>query len=226
MLVPDGRAEHPFVVEASRLTVLALETGQPERFIWIDESGVVARVGSRPAHPGVRRKHNLWIPPSTGWSALHPHALRLVADVLLLLNLAERGGHPSDRDRRLQKTHRNDLPPWLAGERSPLDPARTVGMALTSEPVSNCTAGCPFELCPYPPKNEGSYRVELSEAVCRRQQALVREGWGRRRAAPWQEALPGDLRRFWKQMGQRAQPSELDHESGSERAKSRAPRGP
>jgi hypothetical protein len=225
-VVPDGRTEHPFVVEASRLTVLALETGQPERFIWIDESGVVARVGSRPARPGVRRKHNLWIPPSTGWSALHPRALRLVADVLLLLNLAERGGRPDDRDRRLQKTHRNDLPPCLAGDRGPLDPARTVGMAVTSEPGSNCTAGCPFELCPYPPKSEGSYRVELSEAFCRRQQALVREGWGRRRAAPWQEALPGDLRRFWKQMGQRAQPSELDHEPGSERAQGRARRGP
>jgi NACHT domain len=215
---PGGGPEHPFVAEASRLVVWALETGQPERFIWIDESGVVARVGSRPASPDVRRKHNLWIPPSTGWTALHPRALRLVADVLLLLNLAERGGRPSDRERRLQRTNQNDLPPCLAGERDPLDPSRTVGMTTTSEPGSNCKPGCRFELCPYPPKSEGSYRVELSEAFCRSQQALFKRTWVRR-AAPWQEALPRDLRRFWKQMGQRAQPGELNHEPDGEYAR-------
>jgi hypothetical protein len=139
--VPGGGLEHPFVAEARTLVVWALETGQPERFIWIDESGVVARVGSRPASADVRRKHNLWIPPSTGWTALHPRALRLVADVLLLLNLAERGGRPGDRERRLQRTNRNDLPPCLAGKRDPLDPSRT---------GSNCEPGCQFELCPYP----------------------------------------------------------------------------
>jgi hypothetical protein len=205
-----GGPEHPFVAEAGILTVWALETGQPERFIWIDESGIVARVGSRPAGPHVWRKHNLWIPPSTGWTALHPRALRLVADVLLLLNLAERRGRPGDRDRRLQRTNRNDLPPCLAGEREPLDPSRTVGMIATAEPGSNCQPGCPFELCPYPPKSEGSYRVELSEAFCRHQQALAGSGSVRRRTAPWQEVLPSDLRRFWRQMGQRAQPLDPD----------------
>jgi hypothetical protein len=221
--VPGGGPEHPFVAEARMLVVWALETGQPERFIWIDESGVVARVGSRPASPDVRRKHNLWIPPSTGWTALHPRALRLVADVLLLLNLAERGGRPSDRERRLQRTNRNDLPPCLARERDPLDPSRTVGMTASSEPGSNCKPGCRFELCPYPPKSEGSYRVELSEAFCRSQQALFKRTWVRR-AAPWQEALPRDLRGFWKQMGQRTQPGELNHEHDGERAR-RARRG-
>jgi hypothetical protein len=217
----SGRGpEHPFVAEASRLVVWALETGQPERFIWIDESGVVARVGSRPASPDVRRKHNLWIPPSTGWTALHPRALRLVADVLLLLNLAERGGRPGDRERRLQRTDRNELPPCLVGERDPLDPSRTVGMATTSEPGSNCKPGCRFELCPYPPRSEGSYRVELSEAFCRSQQALFKRTWVGR-AAPWQEALPRDLRRFWKQLGQRAQP-ELHPEHDGEYARRRA----
>jgi hypothetical protein len=218
-----GRAEHPFVVEARKLAVWAMETGQPERFIWIDESGVVAKIGSRPANPGSPRKHNLWIPPSTGWTALHPRAQKLVADVLLLLNLAERG-EPSDRNRRLQRTSRPDLPPCLAGNRSPLDPTRTVGMAATSEPGSNCRRGCAFELCPYPPKGEENYRTELSEAFCRRQHALMAGGSIRRRAAPWQEALPGDLRQFWKQMGQRSQPSEDDHNHGPERADRRARR--
>jgi hypothetical protein len=220
----DGRPEHPFVVEARKLAVWALETGQPERFIWIDESGVLARVGSRPANPGSRRKHNLWIPPSTGWTALHPRAQQLAADVLLLLNLAERGVRASDRTRRLQHTDRPDLPPCLAGERSPLDPTRTVGTAATSEPGSHCKHGCPFELCPYPPKGQRSYRVELSEAFCRRQHSLVSGGSVRRKAAPWQGALPGDLRQFWRQMAHRAHRVEVDREHSGQRGRSRARR--
>jgi hypothetical protein len=214
LTLPDGQAEHPFVLEARRLAMWALHTEQPERFIWIDESGIVGRVGSRPANPGSRRKHNLWIPPSTGWTALHPRAQQLVADVLLLLNLAERGD-PTQREKRLRRTNRNRLPPCLAGDRSPLDASRTVGMARSSEPGSNCKDGCPFELCPYPPRGEQSYRVELSEAFCHRQQALMNGTGVRRRAAPWQGTLPGELRRFWKQMAQRAHPAveqELDPE--------------
>jgi hypothetical protein len=223
--LPASRQEHPFVAEARTLAVRALERGQPERFIWIDESGVLARVGSAPARPGSQRKHNLWIPPSTGWTALHPRAQQLVADVLLLLNLAERG-EPSDRNRRLQRTNQNDLPPCLAGDRSPLDPTRTVGMAVPSEPGSNCKHGCVFELCPYPPRGEAPYRVELSEAFCRRQQVLLNGGSVRRRAAPWQGALPGGLRRFWRQMGQRAQPPEVDGEWDGEQGRRRARRAP
>ena len=219
-----GVPEHPFVAEASKLAVLALETGQPERFIWIDESAVAAKIGSRPANPAAPRKHNLWIPPSTGWTALHPRAQQLLADVLLLLNLAERGIHPGDRTRRLHRTDRNDLPPCLAGARKPLDPTRTVGMAQNSEPGSNCKHGCHFELCPYPPKGEVSYRIELSEAFCRRQQTLVSGASLRRRAAAWQQTVPGDLRQFWRQMGQRAQPTEIDGEDLAERLLGRRPR--
>jgi hypothetical protein len=198
---PDGGPEHPFVLEARKLAAWALETGQPERFIWIDESGILARVGSWSAGLTSRRKHNLWIPPSAGWTALHPRAQQLVADVLLLLNLAERGPRPSDRTARLRRTDRDHLPPCLVGDRTPLDPTRTVGTAASSMPGSHCQPGCLFELCPYPPKGEKSYRVELSEAFCRRQQALVSRGAVRRKTAPWQEALPGELRRFWAQMG-------------------------
>jgi hypothetical protein len=219
--LPGSRHEHPFVVEASKLAVLALETGQPERFIWIDESGVAARIGSRPANPRASRKHSLWIPPSTGWTALYPRAQQLVADVLLLLNLAERGARPSERNRRLHRTDRDELPPCLGGERSPLDPTRTVGMAETSEPGSNCKHGCNFGLCPYPPKGEASYRVELSEAFCRRQQALVGGGSIWRRRAPWQETLTGDLKQFWKLMGQRTQSPGLNRHQATRRAKRR-----
>jgi hypothetical protein len=205
LTLPEGRIEHPFVVEGRRLAIWALHTKQPERFIWIDESGIVARVGSQAVTPGLRRTHNLWIPPSTGWTALHPRAQQLVADVLLLLNLAERGD-PSDRERRLQRTNRDDLPPCLTGDRTPLDASRTIGIAETLEPGSNCTNGCPFELCPYPPKGEQGYRAELSEAFCRKQQALLSGRGIRRRVASWQEALPKDLKRFWMQMARRMHP--------------------
>ena len=118
-------------------------------------------------------------------------------------NLAERERRPIDRERALQRTTRHDLPPCLAEDRSPLDPTRTLAMAAT-HPGSNCAVGCPFELCPYPLKDEQSYRVELSQAFCLGQSALL-SGPIRRRAAPWQAALPGDLKRFWRQMGRRAQ---------------------
>jgi hypothetical protein len=197
----DRHNEHPFVTEACRLAVRALETGQPERYMWIDESGIVAKVGSCPAKPHSRRKHNLWIPPSTGWTALNPRAQQLVADVLLLLNLAERGD-PVKRERQLQDTNRNDLPPCMAEDRSPLDPSRLLGMAGDSEPGSNCKPGCGFGLCPYPPKGAQAYRQELSEAFCRRQQRLLARRRFRGKAAPWQEMSAPHLRRFWRDLGQ------------------------
>jgi hypothetical protein len=216
---PTEGPEHPFVAEARKLAGWALETGQPERFIWIDESGILARVGSRPANLALPRKHSLWIPPSAGWTALHPRAQQLVADVLLLLNLAERGARPSDRTTRLRRTDRNDLPPCLAGDRTPLDPMRTVGTAGPSLPGSQCKHGCLFELCPYPPKGEKSYRAELSEAFCRRQHDLLGHGAVRRKTAPWQGALPGELRRFWTEMGTgRASSKPAPTAAGSEAA--------
>ncbi len=214
--------EHPFVAETWRLCVRALETGQPERYIWIDESGVVSRVGSCPARPGTRRKHNLWIPPSTGWTALNAHAQQLVADVLLLLNLAERGG-PSDRDRRLQRTNENYLPPCMAEDRSLLEPNRPLGMAGDSAPGSSCKAGCPFGLCPYPPKGSQHHRQELSEAFCRRQQRLLTLWPSRPRTAPWQEMSAARLRRFWRELGQPVSRTQLERDN-ADRARPRGRR--
>ena len=113
----DSEREHPFLAEARDLAILALEKRQPERFLWIDESGVATKIGARPPHSDAVRKHNLWIPPSVGWSALHPRAQKLVADVLLLLNLIERDGKPDEREQRMRRAMRNDLPPCLSGER-------------------------------------------------------------------------------------------------------------
>jgi hypothetical protein len=203
---PDSRSLHPFVAEACWLAAQALETRQPERYIWIDETTVASRVGSHTAMPGPRRRHNLWIPPSTGWATLHPRAQQLVADTILLLNLADRGDLRSrDRDRRLQRTDRNNLPPCLARDPSTLEPTRSIGSIGAAgiwRPGTTCRQACPFEFCPYPPK--GTFRTELSVAFCRRQQALVsgiRAGNGT--AAPWRGASPADLRRFWKHMSHR-----------------------
>jgi hypothetical protein len=202
-----GNREHPFVDEACKLAVQALKTGHPERFLWIDESGIVSSVGSRTPQATNYRKHHLWIPPSTGWAALDPRAQQLVADVLLVLNLAERGQQPDEIEQRLRRVDGNELPPCLTQDRDPLDPRRTVG-GLYTAPGTNCMDGCRFGLCPYPPNGGQPYRSELSEAFCRGQQRLLSRGL----TAPWQTILHADLKRFWAQMADRARGGSTDQD--------------
>jgi hypothetical protein len=202
------REIHPFVGEAARLVVLALKEKRPDKYVWIDESGVTSMVGSHAEGPLTARKHQLRIPASTGWSVLDPRAQRLVADVLLLLNLAERRDRPEDHDRRLGFTDRQDLPPCLTVDRSSLNPGRPVWAVGAAVPGSNCVDGCQFRLCPYPPW-EPSYRMELSEPFCRNQQAmLIKSGHG---AAPWQKMRARDLRKFWGLMADRSRGVGLDY---------------
>jgi hypothetical protein len=199
--------KHPFVAEAGKLAVEALKTRHPERFLWIDESGVVSSVGSRAAQATKDRKHHLWIPPSAGWAALDPRAQQLVADVLLLLNLAERGEGPDEIERRLRRVEVNDLPLCFTRNRDPLDPKTTVGGLFTA-PGRNCIDGCGHHLCPYPPYGVQPYRSELSEAFCRGQQTLLNRGL----SAPWQTIPRTDLKRFWAQMADRARGVSADHD--------------
>lgn len=195
---------HPFVRETAVLVVQALRTGRPQRYCWIDESSVVAQVGSRNLEVTPHGRHPLWIPPSAGWTALDGRAQQLVADVLLLLNLADRGDHPTERERRLKRSNRNDLPPCITHYRDALEPGRTVGTAVSSVPGTSCVDGCVFELCPYPPKGIQP-RVEMGEAFCRRQQTLItRPRDPRTGRAPWQQARPRQLKQFWVEMADRA----------------------
>ena len=199
--------KHPFVAEAGKLAVEALKTRHPERFLWIDESGIVSSVGSRPARATKDRKHHLWIPPSAGWAALDPRTQQLVADVLLLLNLAERGEGPDEIERRLKRVADDDLPLCFTRNRDPLDPRKTVG-GLYRAAGSNCIDGCGHRLCPYPPDGVQPYRSELSEAFCRGQQTLLNRGL----SAPWQTIPRTDLKRFWAQMADRARGVSTDHD--------------
>ncbi|MFD4715436.1 NACHT domain-containing protein [Streptomyces sp. NPDC058430] len=191
---------HPFVAEAGDLAALALETRHPERFIWIDEKGATVNIGSSPVDPTLYRKHNLWIPPSVGWSTLHPRAQQLLADVLLLLSLTERDGLLVDD--RLRRTNRTTLPPCLTTDRTSLHPERTVGMPGIAEPGISCQRNCKFELCPYPAKGEQP-GAELREPFCRQQQALLGGHTARRKRAPWQGMTSGELGRFWAAMAER-----------------------
>ncbi len=194
---------HRFVVEAGELVIKALVTGRPERYMWIDEHGVTSTIGSSATNRAELRKHQLWIPPSIGWSALDPRAQRLVADVLLLMNLADRGDDAGSRENRLSRANRRDLPPCLTKDRVHLDPNRDIDVAGGSEPGTNCPGDCDFDLCPYPPKGSVSYHAELTETFCRRQQTLLRHRL-RGKGAPWQETLPSELRTFWGEMSKRA----------------------
>ncbi|MGV9288488.1 hypothetical protein [Streptomyces sp. NPDC003719] len=204
----DGDPQHPFVEATAELCVRALETGRPERYLWIDECGVTAQVGSRSTDREARR-HRLWIPPSTGWSTLHPLARQLLADILLLLNLAERGDWPRDRQQRLHRTDRPDLPPCLMKDRRPLDPDGSLMRTAAAHAGSNCRDDCAFELCPYPPLGASGHRPALSEAFCRAQFALLSRSLSLLRpAAPWQREtdLP-QLRLFWERMSKRSRGS-------------------
>jgi len=203
---PGGPAPlHPFVQETAQLVVKALKTGRPQRYCWIDESGVVGQVGSRNLGQGTPHgRHRLWIPPSAGWTALDGRAQQLVADVLLLLNLADRGDHPAERERRLKRSNRNDLPPCITHYREALEPGLTVGTAVSAVPGVSCVDGCVFELCPYPPKGTQP-RVEMSEAFCRRQQTIITKPRDPRTGrAPWQQTRPRPLKQFWGEMADRA----------------------
>ena len=187
--LPASVPEHPFVAEARTLAVGALETGQPECFLWIDESTIAATVGPHPGDPHAPNWHQLWIPQSAGWAALHPRAQKLLAEVLVLLNLVERGSPPNDRTQRLRRTNRQDLPPCLTKDWSALASDRTISGARASAPGGNCLDGCEFSLCPYPPRGDTA-QIELSEAFCRRQETLMSSNW--------------KARQFWRQMARRA----------------------
>ena len=215
------RTEHPLVKAAATLARRTLQSQRPDRFLWIDESGMASQIGSESNSPREPRLHNMWLPPSRGWSTLDPGAQQLLGDVLVLLPLTEeRGDRPEDARLRLRRADRADpplLPPCLARDRAPLAPAQSLPSETShSLPGSNCADGCPFELCPYPPKGPQCH-TELNEAFCIHQRSLLNrlqfQAWRFlrfRRRAPWQRRVSvASLRTFWDEMGDRARDEDV-----------------
>ena len=212
LTLPEGQKEHPLVKAGGKLAVRALQTRRPERFLWIDDADMASRIGTEVSAPGVPRFHNLWIPPSTGWSSLDPAAQHLLADVLLLALLGERGYRPKDLFRIFERTSLKSpkLPSCLSRDRSRLDPVRAVD--ATAQPGDNCADDCGMKMCPYPGKAEKGLRLEFNEIFCLHQRDMLRAWQPRawlylrfRRESSWQRKVPvAGLRRFWDEMGERA----------------------
>jgi hypothetical protein len=195
----SGHVSHPFVREAAELCERALLTRRPDRYCWIDESRTVEKVGSH-QEPGRLYEHQFWILPSTGWGALDKRAQRLLGDVMVMLNLSDRGRLPSEREERLSRADRSDLPPCVTRDPEALDVTRTIGSAKISDPGSNCHDGCLFRLCPYPPIGGPVFRDELPEGFCRQ----LRQA---RTTLRFEEGIPPRRRdHFWDQMAARARP--------------------
>ena len=207
----EGEREHPLVKAGGKLAVRALQTRRPERFLWIDDADMASRIGTEVSAPGAPRFHNLWIPPSTGWSSLDPTAQQLLADVLLLVVLGERGYRPKDLFRVLERVSESPkLPSCLNRDRSRLDPVRAVDPA--AQPGDKCADDCGMKMCPYPGKAEKGLRLEFNEIFCLHQRDMLRASQPRswlylrfRRESPWQRKVPvAGMRRFWDEMGERA----------------------
>ncbi|MCZ7437114.1 ATP-binding protein [Micromonospora sp. WMMC241] len=205
--VPDRERcdAHPFLRAAGRLCVSALVTRQPERFCWIDEAETASRVGSCCPSPEVRHLQRLWIPDSMGWSVLKPPAERLLADVMVLLNLADRGATLGAREERLRRADRCDLPPCLTSDRGPLQPNRSVHREEPCAPGGTCLDDCAFRLCPLPAKGE-PLRYRMDQNFCARQADLASWWYALRARAPWQSVPTAGSQRFWRQMSWRDLP--------------------
>ncbi|MFY1654210.1 hypothetical protein ACN27J_25415 [Solwaraspora sp. WMMB762] len=233
--VPGGERgkAHPFVTEVGRFCLSALLTLRPERYIWIDESETASRVGACSPSEDVRWHQTSWIPDSMGWSLLVPRAQRLLADVMLLYNLADRGDSPDRREVRLARSDRSDLPPCMTSDREALQVKRNLDLKERGEPGKTCLHGCPFRLCPLPARGE-RLTYQMDQSFCARQADLAstmrvdfwhRDFWksGYWRYGPWRpelwrawfvnratwQAVPRSaLSRFWRQMSERDLPDD------------------
>lgn len=205
---------HPLVLEAGRLARRTLQSGRPDLFMWMDEVDVVSRIGSTNPSLNEPRIHNRWIAPSAGWSTLDARSLQLLADVLVMTVLTQDRGDDSNCEALLRQADRYGepfLPVCLAKDRAPLSPQRTVALKQSQHAGDNCADGCPFRLCPYPPKGP-ECRVELSELFCSYQRSLLNRwqpaAWLHfrfRRRGRWQRRVSiTELRFFWSEMRQRA----------------------
>jgi hypothetical protein len=161
---------HPFLAEAARLSMRAIDRQDAARHVWIDEAGTAAKIGPRAKSAESGSSSGLWIPQAVGWHSLDKRAQRLLGDLFLLLNLIERAD-PAERERRRRESCDHDpvLPACLS---TPVEAGRGLFAERPAE-GSACADGCVYGLCPYPPKEDRPFRGELSEGFCRRQRSLL-----------------------------------------------------
>ncbi|MBF9135118.1 ATP-binding protein [Plantactinospora sp. S1510] len=204
---PDRPHVHPFVRQAGDLCVQALQSGHPERHCWVDEQDIVRRIGSYTTQSSIRRYQDSWCPEAVGWMVLTKQAQRLLADVMLLLNLADRpDSPPAERARRLLQANRGDLPPCLTVDPTPMQPGRNSRASRPAEPGSTCLGDCPYRLCPLPPQSDG-LAYPMDEVFCARQIDLVAARWrGLSGSVSWFTSRHR-TQWFWREMSQRMLPS-------------------
>jgi hypothetical protein len=198
-----GAPPHPFVDQAAKLCEKALGERQPGKYIWIDETGVVSKLGPRASEDKAIADSRQWISPAAGWLALDSLAQQLVADIVVILNLSLRGD-PAEREERLRHTSiRGKLPPCFTepGGRDHMRASGDGDTVVTPRPGSTCRAGCPARLCRTRRPASRCSGGGLGEAFCRNQRMLL----GRTaRPAPWQQASRQELQAFWTHMERRA----------------------
>lgn len=204
---------HPFVREAAQLCLRIKE--DPSPYLWIDETGTIAHVGPSSGVSNIDSSSGLWLPPAAGWLTLDSRAQQLLADLVLMLNLVERGSFEGREERRLGTVLapapdrskpvalHHGLPHCLT------EPGQRFRFAVDArdEVRPGCLVEvCRANLCPYPAKEERPFRGELSEGFCRRQQSLLkrphasRPAW-QRQVSRWQtRAKRAELKQFWKDL--------------------------
>jgi hypothetical protein len=163
---------HPFVWVAAELCDTGIHEAakrrEPDlirRYVWRDESEVVAR-----------RPNN----------QLEPEAVQLVGDIVLLLNMNERG----TEGQRQRFAEQNHLPHCMGASH------------LRKELFEDCAPQCDFELCPYDPlSGQPSAHREISRAFCAHQRRNAR--W--RTARRWKSDIADDgLSGLWLKLESRA----------------------
>lgn len=183
---------NPFVRAAADMCARNLRAGRPSRrCAWIDEVALISGSGAE----------------------LDDDAARLLADVVLMLNLTEQGpastvGAPGDlaeaarreAEQRKQLTYRQgvDLPVCLTSS------------TTRGELFDGCSPDCPSGLCPYPATAERALaRGELSAAFCRHlavisaRDAMVRARLSPSRRYRWSALRGRAAVRFWRRMESR-----------------------
>jgi hypothetical protein len=184
---------HPMVVQTVELCATAFRRRQPANYLWLDEGLAISRLGSGSVAVRQAGTPHEWIPPSAGWLSLARPAQRLLGDLVVFLNLADRGDDHAKRNDRLARTEPAHagaaaLPPCMRSSegRRRLDVGRRLDERV--EPGARCAPDCEVQLCPYPGLGEELARGELSEAFCRRQHAIVHAS---------------ELKEFWRGMERR-----------------------